>query len=169
MDKPLFSHFMAIHPPSVNVRLGKGRFGNIYSNSEYKSYAESILLRLRVALGRETHILPEKSLYRIDLIFLGDWWDSVTLITRGHRLREAVGCTGSDKPDLDNLFKVCIDAVKAYVQNDDRFTSEVHGYKAMWPQRPGMIVQVYRGKLLELAEVAEMVPEEIIKEIRGTM
>lgn len=166
MTKLLFSHFLEVHPPSVNVRLRKGRYGNIYSSSEYKDYVESVLLQLKVDLGRDTYTLPEKTLYRIDLFFLGDWYDSISLITRGHSIKEAVGCCGTDKPDLDNLFKVCIDAVKVYVQNDDKFTNEVHGYKILHPQRPGTIVQVSRGRLWEVSDLEGIVPAETLVEVR---
>lgn len=166
MDDILFSHFIDVHPPSVNVRLKKGRYGNIYSNQLYKDYVESILLKLKVDLGYESHTIPEKSLYRIDLFFLGDWYDSISLMVRGHRIGQAVGCCGTDRPDLDNLFKVCIDAVKAYVQNDDRFTNEVHGYKVLHPQRPGTLIQVRRGRLWELEDLQGLVPVETLEFMR---
>ena len=165
-DALLFSHFIDVHPPSVNVRLKKGKYGNIYSNQLYKDYVESILLQLKVDLGHESHILPEKTLYRMDLFFLGDWYDSISLMVRGHSIKQAVGCCGTDKPDLDNLFKVCIDAVKEYVQNDDRFTNEVHGYKVLHPQRPGTLVQVSRGRLWELEDLKGLVPDGTLDVMR---
>lgn len=163
MENLLFSHFLEIQPPSKNTRLRKGKYGNIYSSSEYKGYIESVILQLRVDLGRKEYILPEKSLYSIDLFFLGDWYDSPTLLARGHKIKQALGCCGYDKSDLDNLFKVCIDAVKEYVQNDDRFTNEIHGYKILHPQRPGTIIQVRRGHLWELQDLGNLVPEETLK------
>lgn len=166
MEDLIFAYFANIKPPSVNIRLGKGKFGNIYKNTEYKQYAEAILLRLRAFLGRDANILTQKSLYRIDLFFTGDWYDSMTLLDRGYVLREAVGCLGSDKPDLDNLFKVCIDAVKEYVQNDDRFVNQITGYKVVWPQRCGVIIQVYKSRLFELSDLDSLCPKSIIEEIR---
>lgn len=163
MQKLLFSHFLEVLPPSKNTRLRKGKYGNIYSAKQYKEYIESVILQLRVDLGRTEYILPEKSLYSIDLFFLGDWYDSVMLMSRGHNIRHAVGCCGDDKSDLDNLFKVCIDAVKEYVQNDDRFTNEVHGYKILHPQRPGTIIQVGKGRLWELEDLEKLVPAETLK------
>lgn len=69
-EEPLFSYFADILPPSVNIRLGIGKRGNLYKNREYTSYAKALILRLKAYLRRDSNTLPEKSLYRIELFFL---------------------------------------------------------------------------------------------------
>jgi len=165
MNSDSKSIFLPYHPPSVNSRLGKGRYGNSYLKTKSRNFQTIIEREFKNRFGDKT-IIQKKKLWQANLAILGDWGSYEDYIVQEYKVEAAFGNLGDDKMDLDNMVKDVIDALKKVTQNDDRYVNEIHLYKIQWPQKKGVIISFSENRYYEAIHLPALgVSEEIMRQI----
>lgn len=142
----VLSHFAPILPPSVNQRLGVVG-GRVFTSSETKRFVR----KLEDSLDDSLRVRPMESgqFYFAQLLFVGDFYDVQEMLNNGKNPEQALGNLGRFRPDLDNLIKATLDVVKVAICNDDKWNTRLAVAKVQYPQRPGVIIEVFHANALE--------------------
>lgn len=144
------------------VTLNK-RYGHAgrrkFVTKETREYEQALLDELESVLIHEQ--LKPKQFYRVIIGFVGDFYSTEDFMRNGYKPRLAVGNMGKVEYDLDNMLKATIDVVKKVIINDDRWIVGINAAKIQYPQNPGVLIEVYRADILEVADLNGVHPSTV--------